>query len=104
MVTREGYWTEPDADPSNVTAQGDASTVPASYAGASSAEWIVEDPGSPVVPFPDFGTVTFSDLQCSPSTSIVSDDRVLMQPNTGSLLAAPGLPNDVGFAVSYSGS
>lgn len=110
MQTGVGWGTVLDASPTNwLLEEGDASTV--SYAGGSSAEWILEDfgqgaSGSPV-PFADFGTVSFENLTTSlASWSLTSDEAIgLSDPGgSGLLLAAPSAPDaSNGFSITYTG-
>jgi hypothetical protein len=79
-----------------------------SYAGGSSAEWIIEDYGNSAgtpVPFADFGTVAFNNLTTSlPSWSLTADDAIGLGDSNDLLLAAPSPPDSSGnFSVIYTG-
>jgi Peptidase A4 family len=91
------------------TPAGTASYI--SYAGGTTAEWIVEAPGLPNTgsdfnpPMPGFGTVQFSDLQAGPqSWSLNANEAVSMSYND-QVLVSPGSPDfdGDGFSVSYTG-
>jgi hypothetical protein len=108
MHTGNVWGTILDSDPGTwLHEEGSASTV--SYAGGTSAEWIVEDYGlsdGTQVPFADFGTVDFHDLTTSmPSWSLTPDEAIGLSDSTGLLLlAAPSSPDSLGnFSVSYTG-
>lgn len=109
MHTGDRWGTVLDSAPNTfATTEGDASTV--SYSGGRTAEWIVEDfgtTGGTLVPFADFGTVTFSNLATSlPTTwALTTKDAVGLGDRSGLLLAAPSTPDSTGrgFSVSYTG-
>jgi hypothetical protein len=90
-----------------VTQEGDASAI--AYTGGSTAEWIVEDyatGGGILVPFADFGTVTFSNLATSlPSWALTAKEKVGLGDHSGLLLAEPSAPDSTGkgFSVAYKG-
>ena len=89
-----------------VDREGDASTV--SYAGGSSAEWIIEDYGlsnGTQVSFADFGTVAFHNLTTSlPSWSLTAADAIGLRDRNYLLLAAPSSPDSSGnFSLNYTG-
>jgi hypothetical protein len=108
MVTGEGWFLFSDASGAGVGAmQG---TVPlASLSGCYTAEWIEEDYtlggvlGGALVPFADYGTVSFSGLRTSLSSwSLTASDGVEMVQN-GVVLSSPSSPSGDGFSVSYTG-
>lgn len=106
MHTGDTWGTFADATPTVWLSQHDASTV--SYTGGRTAEWIVEDYGtsSGLVPFADFGTVTFTNLATSLATwSLTPLEQVGLADKSGLLLAAPSGPDPTGtgFSVSYTG-
>ena len=106
MHTGDSYGTYPDPTPTTFTREGDASTV--SYAGGRTAEWIVEDYGTAtgLVPFADFGTVTFSSLATNLLTwALTPTEQVGLGDRSGLLLAAPSAPDSTGkgFSVAYTG-
>ena len=85
---------------STFTEQGSTATL--SYSGGTSAEWIVEDFGTPSVPFANFGTVRFSDLHMDTTAPILTGDAVAIEQN-GVVLSAPTTPTGDGFSVNYTG-
>jgi hypothetical protein len=103
------YWgTVSDLDPSTfVTTEGDAALV--SYSGGLTAEWIVEDygtAGGSLVPFADFGTVTFTGLATNlPTWGLTASEQVGLGDRNGLLLAVPSAPDSSGkgFSVAYTG-
>lgn len=108
LHTGDQWGTVLDSNPTIfATKDGDATTV--SYTGGHTAEWIVEDYGtsSGLVPFADFGTVTFTNLATSlPSWALTAKEQVgLGDTGSGLLLAAPSAPDSTGrgFSVSYTG-
>jgi Peptidase A4 family len=110
MQTGVGWGTILDASPTSwLVEEGDASTV--SYAGGSSAEWILEDYGTGAngtpVPFADFGTVRFENLTTNLSSwNLTSDEAIGLRDPSGSglLLAAPSAPDPSnGFSIAYTG-
>jgi hypothetical protein len=106
MVTGEGWGVASDNTNGSFPLQG--STAGLSYSGGYTAEWIVEDyaqsDGS-YVPFADYGSVTFSNLQTSlGSWSLTPSEGVEMVQN-GAILSTPSLPGSDGnsFSVNYTG-
>jgi hypothetical protein len=104
MITGEAWGVGADAA-STFTDQG--STVGLSYEGGYTCEWIVEDyeleDGS-YVPFANYGTVSFSDLQLgglSPWYLTASEGWEIVQ--NGVVLSTPSAPGSDSFSVSYSG-
>lgn len=108
MTTGEGYGTVLDSNPT-VWLDEESTSVPASYAGGDTAEWIVEAPtnaatGS-IVPPADFGTLAFTNLTTSlPSWALTSGEQLGLREGP-LLLAAPSAPDSSGrgFSVSYTG-
>jgi Peptidase A4 family len=108
MVTGEGWGVTTGGCSGTFTEQGSTATL--SYAGGTSAEWIIEDfdideNGTLVqVPFADFGTVAFSNLTTSLSSwNLTSSDAWGVGDKHGDLLAAPSTPSGNGFSVTYTG-
>lgn len=108
MHTGDQWGTVLDSDPTTfVHSEGDASAV--TYSGGRTAEWIVEDygtAGGTLIPFADFGTVTFSGLTTSLATwALTADEQIGLGDRTGLLLAAPSEPDATGkgFSVAYTG-
>jgi hypothetical protein len=107
MTTGIGYGTVLDSAPT-VWVNEESTTVPASYGGGHTAEWIVEDfelSNGSLVPLADFGTVSFSGLTTSqPSWALGNEDALGI--NVGPLLySAPSTPDSSGrgFSVTYTG-
>ncbi|MCL6095295.1 MAG: G1 family endopeptidase, partial [Actinobacteria bacterium] len=108
MITGEGWGVYVDGSGSSFPEQG--STADVFYSGGYTAEWIVEDPASQVkptdvlVPFADYGTVTFSDLTTSLSPWYLTSSEAVEIYQNGTVLSTPSVPpgND-GFSVSYTG-
>jgi Peptidase A4 family len=101
MVTGEGWGVEADSGNGTFIEQG--STVRLSYAGGTTAEWIVEDysRNGSIVPFVDYGTVSFSNLTTSRSSrSLTRDDGVEIAQN-GVVRSTPSPPARGGFSVTY---
>ena len=105
MVTNDGY---------GVTANGSFrfaaqhSTAGMSYAGGTTAEWVVEDPSwrghKSLVPFANFGKVTFSDLTAgAASLNLDPKEGYAIESNRHVVLAAPSQTGSDGFTVSYTG-
>ena len=73
--------------------------------GGQNAEWIVEDfnSGSSMVPFANFGQVTFSGAQAKASTGDygVNDASILEIQQNGQLLANVEIESDTEFTVTY---
>jgi Peptidase A4 family len=107
MHTGDQWGTVADSDPTTwVHQEGDASLI--TYAGGRTAEWIVEDyaTSAGLVPFADFGTVTFSNLATSlPSWALTAKEQVGLGDKNGFLLAEPSAPDSTGkgFSVAYRG-
>jgi hypothetical protein len=107
MHTGDQWGTVLDTDPTTfVKSEGDASLV--SYTGGRTAEWIVEDFGTStgLVPFADFGTVTFTDLTTNLLTwGLTAKEQVGLADKSGLLLAEPSAPDSTGkgFSVAYTG-
>jgi hypothetical protein len=103
MVTGEGWGVLTDGS-TTFLAQG--STADLSYSGGYTAEWIVEDyalSGGALVPFADYGTVSFSGLTTNPAFgSLTRSDEVEMEQG-GVVLSTPSAPSQGGFSVSYTG-
>jgi len=102
-----GQWgTIRDSDGAPLSPPQDSSTF--TYAGGGTAEWIVEDFGNSIglVPFADFGTVTFTGLTTSlPAWGLTADEQVGLGDRAGLLLAEPSAPDSSGkgFSVAYPG-
>ena len=107
MHTGDQWGTVLDTDPTTfVKSEGDASLV--SYTGGRTAEWIVEDFGTStgLVPFADFGTVTFTELTTNLLTwGLTAKEQVGLADKSGLLLAEPSAPDSTGkgFSVAYTG-
>jgi hypothetical protein len=86
--------------------EGSASNI--SYAGGSTAEWVVEGPGltetgANFQPLADFGTVQFSDLRAGlPSWSLNPLEQDVINYDN-QIVAEPGWSDGDGFSVSYLG-
>jgi len=105
MISGDLYGTIQDSNPGVwLAVEGSAAAI--AYSGGTTAEWIVEDyelSSGSLVPFADYGTVTFSNLGTSvPSWSLASADPVEIVQN-GSVLSVPSAPSGDGFSVSYTG-
>jgi hypothetical protein len=102
-----GQWgTVRDSDGAPLSTPQDSSTF--TYAGGGTAEWIVEDFGTStgLVPFADFGTVTFTGLATSlPAWGLTPSEQVGLGDRAGLLLAVPSAPDasGKGFSVAYTG-
>lgn len=106
MHTGDEWGTYLDTDQTAVTRGGD--TLGLTYSGGTTAEWIVEDFSSVngLVPFADFGTVTFTGLATSvPAWALTANEQVGLGEESGLLLAAPSAPDSTGkgFSVAYTG-
>ena len=106
MSTGDGYGTVLDTNPT-VWLDEESTSVPSSYAGGYTAEWIAEAPtdastGS-LVPLADFGTEAFTGLTTSlPSWALTAGEQVGLG-NDPYLLAAPSAPSGNSFSVTYTG-
>jgi hypothetical protein len=103
MVTGEG-WGVASIGSSTFPYQG--TTKDLAYSGGYTAEWIVEDyeleDGS-LMPFANYGTVNFSDLQLvglSPWYLTASEGSEIVQ--NGVVLSTPSAPGNDSFSVSYT--
>lgn len=102
MVTGNGWGVGADSSNGTFTSQG--STASLTYSGGTTAEWIVEDYsfGNALIPFANFGTVSFSNLTTSlPTWALTGNDAVEIYQN--SVLATPSSPSGSGFSISYTG-
>jgi len=105
MITGEAWGVSETGAPS-FTDQG--STTGLSYSGGYTAEWIVEDtgvastPGS-YYPFPNFGSITFSDMRSSFSSWYLTPDEEWGIVQSGVTLAAPTSTSTDGFTDTYTG-
>jgi hypothetical protein len=104
MVTGEGWGVSADAGDGSFREQG--STAGLSYSGGYTTEWIVEDftqPDGSLVPFADYGSVSFTGLTTSLAPwSLTTDEGVAMAQN-GVVLSTPSPPSNDGFSVTYTG-
>jgi hypothetical protein len=107
MVTGES-WGVGSTGASTFAVQG--SSVNYRYYGAYTAEWIVEDPeegsatpGSPLYPFANFGSVTFSNMESSFSSWYLTPDEEWGIVQNGVTLAAPTSSSVDGFTDAYTG-
>jgi Peptidase A4 family len=106
MNSGNAWGTILDSNPSTwYVREGNASTV--SYAGAYTAEWIVEaygTSGGGQTQLADFGTIAFTNVKTSlPSWSLTTNEAVGLGDKNGYLLAAPSAPQGDGFSVAYTG-
>jgi hypothetical protein len=107
MVTGEAWGVGPDSG-DTFTDQG--TTTNLSYSGGYTAEWIVEDyksdgVRSANVPFVDYGTVNFTNLETSLSSwFLTANETVELVQNDGTVLSTPSRPSNNAFSVSYTGS
>jgi len=104
MITGQSWGVGPTSS-GTFSIQGSAAGF--SYSGAYSAEWIVEDETSSstqgLVPFANFGSVTFSNLATSLTTwSLNQSETWAMVQNTVTL-ATPTTTTTDGFSVGYTG-
>jgi hypothetical protein len=103
MVTGESWGVGTDAS-DTFSEQGNAAGL--SYSGGYTAEWIEEDyvgsNGLPI-PFADYGTVTFSDLETSLSPWYLTTSEGLEMVLNGVVVSTPSLPSGDEFSVSYTG-
>jgi hypothetical protein len=103
MVTGLGWGVGPDTG-TTFTQQG--STLGLSYGGGYTAEWIVEDYdelGAPV-PFANYGTLAFSNLQTGLSSWSLTPAEAVAITQNGSTISTPSRPSNGGFSVSYTGT
>ena len=104
MVTGEGWGVSADHSTSYAP-QG--STAGLSYPGGYSAEWIVEDytdsATGALVPFADYGRVSFSSLLTSLASWSLLPSEAIEIDQAGSVLSTPSLPTGDGFSVAYTG-
>ena len=107
MTTGGSYGTMLDSN-WGVWQTQEGSTATLSYAGATTAEWIVEDfgfSGGGLAPFADFGKVAFTGLTTGlPSWALTRAEQVGLGAG-GLLLAEPSGPDSSGrgFSVTYTG-
>jgi len=80
-------------------------TTGLSYAGGTTAEWIVEDyqVNTTEVPFADFGTVNFTNLATSLAGASLSTDDGLYLDENQQVLAVPSAPFGNAFSITYGG-
>jgi hypothetical protein len=108
MTTGKGFGTVLDSNPT-VWLALESTSVPSSYAGGYTAEWIVEAPtdastGS-IIPLADFGNMAFTSLTTNlPSWELTGAEQVGLGAGP-LLLAAPSAadPTGRGFSVTYTG-
>jgi Peptidase A4 family len=103
MLTGDGWGVTTGGCGGSFTNQG--STASLSYAGGTTAEWIVEDfsNGNSLVPFADYGTLTFSNLQTSLASWSLATAAPVEMVQSGSIVSLPSAPTADGFSVSYKG-
>ena len=96
-----GYWNYTLTD--LTSGQVATSSSPIAYQGpGSSAEWIEEDPGDQVLPFTDFGSIVFSNLNVNGSAPTLDpSDNDLNMIQKGQLEGQPSLFGNDAFSVSY---
>jgi hypothetical protein len=103
MITGDGWGVSSGESSGSFANQG--STAALSYAGADSAEWIVEDSSTPggLESFVDFGSVAFTNVlaDLGPPDLAAADGVEMVQ--NGTALAVPSLPGGSGFSVAYTG-
>ncbi|HUY43737.1 MAG TPA: G1 family glutamic endopeptidase [Acidimicrobiales bacterium] len=104
MTTGQSWGVGPTSSGS-FSVQGSAAGF--SYAGSYSAEWIVEDETSSatqtVVPFANFGSVTFSNLTSSLTAWSLVQSETWAIVQSGVTLATPTTTTTDGFSVGYTG-
>ena len=104
MVTGGGWGVASDGGGGTFTEQGSTSSL--SYSGGYTAEWIVEDfrqgPSASLVPFADYGTVTFSGITTSLASWSLTPDEEVEIAQSGTVLSTPSPPSGDGFSVSYT--
>jgi hypothetical protein len=102
MVSGEGFGVGPDSS-TTFQAQGDPRV---SFPGGHSADWIVEDQTGSVsgnlLPFANYGHVTFSELASSAAAGMTGAQGVEMV-QLGVVLSTPSQPSGDGFTVHYTG-
>jgi hypothetical protein len=94
-------WTFDGSLPSTV---GIAAGTPTSYPGSNSAEWIMEDPSGAngLLPFPNFNSVTFSNLEVNLAPPTLGDANTIGLFNKNELLlSAPGDVVGNSFTCTY---
>jgi Peptidase A4 family len=98
MVTGEAWGVSTGGCAGTFAGQGTTTTL--SYAGGTTAEWIV---GTTPTPFAAYGTITFSNLDTSllPWSLDTSNEVELAQ--AGTVLSTPSAPNGNGFTATYTG-
>ncbi|HWB23728.1 MAG TPA: G1 family glutamic endopeptidase [Gaiellaceae bacterium] len=106
MVTGKGWGVAADASGTQTfSEQGTTSGL--TYAGGTTAEWIVEDfavgSTTSIVPLANYGTVTFSNLQTSLASWSLTTGVGLAITQGGVTLSTPSAPSITGFSVSYTG-
>ena len=106
MITGDA-WFVSEISTNVVVGATQGSTAAMTYAGGSSAEWIVEVPtngadGS-LMPFANFGAITFSNVETSLAgwALALGDQWEIVQ--NGVVLAAPSAANGAVFTVTYQG-
>lgn len=105
MVAGGEYGTATDrGGPHRFSEQGSAAQL--SYAGAYSAEWIVEDSGTNAVmlaPFANYGSISFTNLSTGlASWSLTTSEGVELVQH-GVALSTPSAPSANAFDVRYTG-
>jgi hypothetical protein len=101
MLTGDGWGVTTGGCGGSFTNQG--STTSLSYAGGTTAEWIVEDfsNGNSLVPFADYGTLAFSSLETSLASWSLATAAPVEMVQSGSVVSLPSAPTADGFSVSY---
>lgn len=104
MITGESWGVGPTSG-NSFTIQG--STAQLSYSGGYTAEWIVEDPGNAstgnLFPFPNFGSVMFTNLLSSFSNWSLTYDETWAIDQSGVILSTPTSAGTDDFTVTYTG-
>jgi hypothetical protein len=104
MITGDVWGVGQDSG-TTVTVQGSTSAL--SYSGGYHAEWIVEDPADgatgSLLPFADYGTVTFSNLAASIASWSLTPANAWEIVDNGAVVSTPAAPTGDGFSVSYTG-
>lgn len=104
MSTGDNAWGVGTIGGGGYTEEG---TTNVTYSGGTTAEWIVEDyatGGGALVPFANYGTVDFSDLQIGGSTPDLTTGEGVEMDQYGVVVSTPSAPGAGSFSVSYSGS